>query len=181
MPVIVERCATYADARLRAVLLGAGLATAAIVLGFPHPTIAWVLAAQGVGMVTGYVVLSVSPAALRALAGRHALARAAHDRAVRAFLEHDLAHTAERTGVLVFASWLERQAVVLGDEAIHAKMKDGDWDRAIGVLTRGLARGMPAEGFCDAIALVGDKLAEHFPAEGGGRQELPDALEVDDP
>jgi putative membrane protein len=180
VPVIVERSATYADVRWCAVLLGAGLATAAIVLGLPHPTIAWVLLGQGVGMAAGYA-LSAMPVALRVLAGKRALAQAARHRAMRAFLEHDLAHTAERTGVLLFASWLERQAVVLGDEAIHAKMKDGEWDRAIAVLTSALARGMPAEGFCGAIALVGDKLAEHFPAKAAAKPELPNALQVDDP
>lgn len=181
VPVIVERSSTYAEARLRAVLLGAGLGTAAIVLALARPTVASVLAGQAAGMLAGYA-LSAAPAVLRALAGKRALAQAAHDRAMRAFLEHDLARTAERTGVLVFATWLERQAIVLGDEAIHAKMRDGDWDRALAALTAGLARGMPAEGFCDAIDLVGQKLAEHFPAGAAGpKEELPDALEVDEP
>jgi len=180
VPVIVERSSTYAEARLRAVLLGAGLGTVAVVIAMVQPAVTWVLAGQAAGMLAGYA-LSAVPAALRALAGKHALAQAAHDRAMRAFLEHDLARTAERTGVLVFATWLERQAVVLGDEAIHGKMKDGDWDRALAALTAGLARGMPAQGFCDAIALVGEKLAEHFPANAPGPKELPNALEVDDP
>lgn len=180
VPVIVERSATYAAVRLCAALLGVALATAGIVLAMPSAPVAWVLAGQSAGMAAGYA-LSAAPGALRVLAGKRALAQAARDRAMRAFLEHDLAHTAERTGVLLFASWLERQAVVLGDEAIHAKMKDGEWDRAIAVMTGALTRGMPAEGFCSAIALIGDKLAEHFPSNGKGQPELPDALQVDDP
>jgi putative membrane protein len=179
VPVVVAQSSTYADVRLRAALLGLGIATAAVVLALPQAGLAWIIAAQGAGMAVGYA-LSATPALLRALAGRAALAHASHDRAMRAFLEHGLAHTSERTGVLLFASMLERQVVVLGDEAIHAKMKDREWDRVLAALTAELARGAPDEGFCRAIAIVGDKLAEHFPAQGPTANELPNRLEVDE-
>jgi putative membrane protein len=68
----------------------------------------------------------------------------------------------------------------LADEAIHAKMKDREWDRVLAALTAELARGAPDEGFCRAIAIVGDKLAEHFPAQGPTANELPNRLEVDE-
>ena len=45
-------------------------------------------------------------------------------RAIRAFHEHGLHRTAEGTGVLVFASLFEREAVVLGDRGIHEKIGD---------------------------------------------------------
>jgi putative membrane protein len=179
VPIVVAQSSTYADVRLRAALLGLGIGTAAVVLAVPQAGVAWVVAAQGAAMALGYA-LSAIPVLLRALAGRAALAHAARDRAMRAFLEHGLAHTSERTGVLVFASMLEQQGVVLGDEAIHAKMKDGEWDRALTALTAELARGAPDEGFCRAIAIVGDKLAEHFPAQGRATNELPNPLEVDE-
>jgi putative membrane protein len=178
VPVIVERSSTHVDSRLRAALLGLGLATASLV-GIPRVTVGLLLAVQGTGLLVGYA-LSAIPAVLRIVAGKRALGHAAHDRAMRAFLEHDLPRTRERVGVLVFASVLERQVVVLGDDAIHDKMKDGEWERAVAALTAGLKRGAPADGFCQAIGIVGDKLAEHFPKSEGGANELPDRLEVDE-
>ena len=99
-------------------------------------------------------------------------------RAVRAFHEHGLQRTAEGTGVLVFASLFEREAVVLGDHGIHARMGD-DWRKAVDALTAGLRAGDPARGFVEAIAICGARLAEHFPREPGtppSRNELEDAI-----
>jgi putative membrane protein len=99
-------------------------------------------------------------------------------RAMRAFQEHGLDRTAQGTGVLIFASLFEHRAVVLGDHGIHARMGDAEWTRAVNALAGGLRRGDPAAGFCEAIALVGERLAEHFPRSGGPGpgNELPDAL-----
>jgi putative membrane protein len=176
--VIVERSSAHTEVRLRAALLALGLATASVA-ALPRLTVGLLLAAQAIGLLAGYALCAV-PAVLRTMAGHAALARAAHDRAMRAFLEHDLSRTRERIGVLVFASVLERQAVVLGDEAIHDKMKDGEWERAVAALSDGLARGVPADGFCQAVAIAGDKLAEHFPKINETANELPDRLEVDE-
>jgi len=117
----------------------------------------------------------------RFLAGEAALAAAAQARALRAFHEHGLHRTARGTGVLVFASLLERRAVILGDHGIHEKMKDGDWQKALEALVAGIRRDDPAGGFTAAIGLCGEKLAEHFPRDGSAPEnELPDALQSED-
>jgi putative membrane protein len=115
----------------------------------------------------------------RVLAGRAELRLAPHDRALRAFHEHGLHRTAAGTGVLVFASLFERRAVILGDHGIDARMGAANWQKAVDALTAGMAKDDPAAGFCDAIALCGAALAEHFPRAAGdaaARNELPDSL-----
>jgi len=92
--------------------------------------------------------------------------QAVQARAVRAFHEHGLHRTAEGTGVLVFASLFEREAVVLGDRGIHAKVGDAGWNEALEAMVGRLKAGDPAGGFVEAIALCGARLAEHFPREG---------------
>jgi putative membrane protein len=80
--------------------------------------------------------------------------------------------------VLVFASLFEREAVVLGDHGIHARMGE-DWRKAVDALTRGLHAGDPARGFVDAVAVCGARLAEYFPRDPGSRpppNELEDAI-----
>ena len=118
----------------------------------------------------------------RLLIGRQAMDQAVRSRALRAFHEQGLHRTTEGTGVLIFASLLEHEAVVLGDHGIHARMGDEGWGQAVGALVAGLRRGAPADGFVEAIGRCGAQLARPTsrpaPAAVAQRNELPDALRV---
>jgi putative membrane protein len=178
---VVERSDRYPEASLRGALYASALAAAAG-LGVDH----WVPLPL-VGLASGQLVAALAGALAarwdpleRLLARGGPMDRATRQRALRAFLEHDLHHTREGTGVLVFASLLERRAVILGDRGIHARMGDEEWRKAVGLLVAGMRRGDPASGFCDAIAAVGARLAEHFPrAPGAPGNELPDRLKLE--
>ncbi|HEX9291629.1 MAG TPA: TPM domain-containing protein [Anaeromyxobacteraceae bacterium] len=178
VPVVVEKSAGYPEARYRGALLGAALATAAVLALRLPLTLSELpivqLAAGGLG-----ALVALWDPVERLLAGRAELDLATRERALRAFHEHGLHRTEQGTGVLVFASLFERRAVVLGDHGIHARMGDAEWQRALDALVAGMRRGDPAAGFRDAIALCGEKLAEHFPrgtGGGGPGNELGDAL-----
>ncbi len=177
VPAVVERSDAYPEARWRGALLGAALATAAILVA-GTPVAPWELPfAQAAAGLLGALAGAWRPVE-RVLAGRRAMDEAVRARALRAFHEHGLQRTAEGTGVLVFASLFERAAVILGDQGIHAKRGD-DWDRAVAALTAGMAAGDPSKGFVDAIAVCGAKLAEHFPRDPQARaapNELEDAI-----
>ena len=177
VPVVVEKSDGYPEARYRGAALGACLATV-VVLAMHLPLTLAELPLVQLGAGVAGALLALWDPVERILAGRVELELAARERAVRAFHEHGLHRTAEGTGVLVFASLFERRAVVLGDRGIHEKMGDGEWQRAVAALVAGMGRGDPAAGFCEAIALCGARLAEHFPrAPGNGPgNELPDAL-----
>ena len=177
VPAVVERSDAYPEARWRGALLGAALATAAV-LASGEPVAPWELPfAQLAAGLLGALAGAWGPLE-RVLAGRRAMDEAVRARAVRAFHEHGLQRTAEGTGVLVFASLLERQAVVLGDHGIHARMGD-DWQKAVDALVAGLRAGSTERGFVDAIAICGARLAEYFPREPGAGpapNELEDAI-----
>ena len=54
-----------------------------------------------------------------------------------------------------------------------------EWNRAVAALVEGLRAGDPGKGFVDAVALVGARLAEHFPRDASAhpsRNELEDAI-----
>ena len=177
VPVVVEKSAGYPEARYRGGLLGAALATVAV-LALRLPLTLAELTVLQLGAGLAGAALALWGPVERFLAGRMELTLAVYDRAQRAFHENGLQRTADGTGVLLFASLFERRAVVLGDHGIHARMQDGEWQRAIDALVAGMSRGDPAGGFCDAIALCGAPLAEHFPRAGAPERgnELGDDL-----
>lgn len=177
VPVVVEKSDPYPEARFRGGIVAAALATGAVLaLHLPLSLAELALVQLAAGMA-GALLAGWDPAE-RLLAGGRALDEAARARALRAFHEHGLHRTAEGTGVLVFASLFEREAVILGDHGIHAKMGE-DWNRAVAALAAGLKAGDPARGFVDAIALCGARLGEHFPRDPSEKRppnELEDAI-----
>jgi putative membrane protein len=177
VPVVVEKSDPYPEARFRGALLAAALATLAA-LAFLDLSAAELPLLQVAAGLAG-AALSLWDPVERLLAGSRAMDEAVRARAVRAFHEHGLHRTAEGTGVLVFASLFEHEAVVLGDRGIHEKMGAGEWDRALAALVAGMRAGDPGRGFVDAIALVGARLAEGFPRDPAAhpsRNELEDAI-----
>ncbi len=177
VPVVVERSAHYHEVRWVGAVLLAALATAlaeTLQIGVTVRELPFLQLAAG---IAGALLSGLAPVE-RLLAGKRDMAQATRVRALRAFQENDLHHTEKGTGVLVFASLLERRAWVVGDHGIHSKMGEGEWERAVAALVAGIRRGDPASGFCDAIGLVGARLAEHFPrpAGTGPGNELPDRL-----
>jgi len=181
--VVVEKSDAYPEARLRGGIYGAmlGAGAALMVDRFWPLHLFEIVLAQAVLAALCAAVANWDPLE-RLLARGLRMERAVRQRALRAFHEHDLHHTAQGTGVLVFASLFEHRAVILGDHGIHSRMGDDAWQQAVGLLVAGMRRGDPAAGFCDAIEAVGAKLAEHYPraADASPRaNELPDGLRVD--
>jgi putative membrane protein len=177
VPVVVEKSDPYPEVRYRGALLAAGVATIVVLVLRLPLTLAELPLLQLAAGLAG-ALLSLWDPVERLLAGRRALDEAVRARAVRAFHEHGLQRTAEGTGVLVFASLFEREAVVLGDHGIHARMGD-DWQQVVGALVAGMRAGDPGKGFVDAVALCGARLAEHFPRDPSSsvpRNELEDRI-----
>ena len=164
VPVVVAKSDPYPEARVRGGLGLAALATAAVLLARAPITAAELPLVQIAAGMLGWALAAWDPVE-RLLAGRKAMDEAVRARAVRAFHEHGLQRTAEGTGVLLFASLFEREAVVLGDHGIHERIGDGGWERAVEALVAGMRGGDPASGFVDAVALCGARLAEHFPRD----------------
>ena len=181
VPVVVLKSAGYPEARYRGALLGAALSTLVVLALDPSfRAVDLPLVQLGAGLL-GALAALVAPVE-RILAGRAELELATRERALRAFYENGLSHTAQGTGVLVFASLFERRAVVLGDHGIHERTGEAAWRRAVDALTSGLSRADPASGFCEAIAVCGEELTRHFPRPPGGGpgNELPDGLRASD-
>jgi putative membrane protein len=107
---------------------------------------------------------------------KHRILDAVHSRSLAAFTGHGLHYTNAHTGILIFASLLERRVVVLADRGINQKVSAGTWDEVVKILIAGLKSGRSCDAFCKAIELCGELLAEHFPRQADDKDELPNRL-----
>ncbi|HMN69188.1 MAG TPA: hypothetical protein PKC28_11665 [Bdellovibrionales bacterium] len=94
------------------------------------------------------------------------------------FHREGLGNTAGRTGILIFLSLMEHQAVVLADRTISAKLPAATWTEVIAkVLDRAKRWEVRIE---EAIRMCGGLLALHFPRGADDRDELPNHVIVKD-
>jgi putative membrane protein len=100
--------------------------------------------------------------------------------AARAFLDHGLRETEQRTGILIYVSLFERMVRVTGDQTIAGKLTGQDWQKVRDLTVEGIKQGKPGEGMVAGIRHCGKILAEHFPVASGDVDELPNDLRIID-
>jgi len=92
------------------------------------------------------------------------------------FIAQGLHLTRERTGVLIFVAVAEHYVEIIADRGIAAVAPPGIWDEAVAGFVEKVRAGRVAEGFLATIALVGERLAGHFPRAADDTDELPNRL-----
>lgn len=101
--------------------------------------------------------------------------------AQRALLEFYLAHlnkTQGGTGILLFVSLMEHQAVVLADEGIAKHCEAQVFEGVVAALVEGAKAKDLALGYEKAIKLCTDILTPYFPIQAGDVNELRDYLRI---
>jgi putative membrane protein len=130
--------------------------------------------AQLVAIACALAVLAFFPAIRIHLVPLRQRYRHAHDNAMKQFLSRNIHLTTARTGVLLFVSLAERYAEVVADAGINARVPQHTWDGVVSGLVAHARRAEVANGFVEAIGVVGALLAEHFPVTSGDVNELDD-------
>jgi putative membrane protein len=123
--------------------------------------------------ITALLCLPRVRALLIPRAARHAIA---HRAALEQFVIRGIAHTKERTGILIFVSLAERYARIIADDGIAARVPQSQWQGAIDALVAHMRDGRIAEGYLAAIEVCGKVLETHFPSHEGKRDELRDRI-----
>lgn len=107
----------------------------------------------------------------------------AHDREVQVFRRATaefyaagLNRTQGATGILLLVSLAERQATVLADEAIAAKVPVETWVEVVELILKGVKQGDLGGGLVQGIKRCSEILAPYFPVQPGDINELPDGL-----
>lgn len=116
------------------------------------------------------------PALRMALTPRRTKARRVRRRAIAFFKVGAERRTMGRTGILIYLSLDEHRAEIVADEAIASKVGPEIWGEAMIALIDHVRAGHPGKGMAEAVRIVGQVLAEHFPKSASNPNELPDRL-----
>ncbi len=107
--------------------------------------------------------------------------RTVYNRALRHFVESGVYATENRSGILVFVSYMEREVRILADTGISARIDGALWNLIAQDLAEGLGTEDATGAFVRAVERCGELLAEHFPGSADpveNPNELPDGLVI---
>ncbi len=128
------------------------------------------------GFLAGAALGSAWPGLRLAFTTRRAKRAAVEARAKQVFEACQVFSTTGGTGVLLYASMLERMAAVVADRRVEDVFGPGGLDDIRSILEQGLKTGAACEFMRRAIAAAGAKLAGPFPRHDDDVNELPDTL-----
>jgi uncharacterized membrane protein len=96
--------------------------------------------------------------------------------AVRQFHKLKMHRTKHRNAVLIFVAPESQNFFVVGDEAVHAKCGETFWEQVAAEMQQHFRQGRFTDGIIHGIQTAGKLLAQHFPRDRAGRNELPDSI-----
>jgi putative membrane protein len=180
VPMIVGRSGLYRDAQHRAGLILA-LSVLTILLtteilwlpwGWHAANAAWLVLATILAYGAGAGLGTLAPI-IRLLTPTDRMQHKVRLRAERAFAQHAVSQTRERTGVLIMVSLLEHQIHVLADRPLFQQVPSEQWSKVVEAAVDRLKTGDVVGGVCQSIQACGVLLAEVSPGRPG---DNPDEL-----
>lgn len=114
----------------------------------------------------------------RLIIPKSAMQQKVNQRAERHFLESGVYDTKDRTGVLIFISYLERRVELLADKGISEKIPQEKWDAIVRHIINGIKSNQLVKHLSESIRDCGDLLAEQFPIQPGDVNELKDDIHI---
>lgn len=184
VPMIVARSGLYRDAQHRAGLVAAFSALTVLLTletlwlpwGWHASNAAWLVLAVILAYMSG-TWAGTWPFVVRLLTSHERMRQKVILRAERAFAQHAVSQTRERTGVLIMLSILERQIYVLPDRPLARHVSMDRWSQVVQAAVERLKAHDIAGGLCEGIEQCGHLLAEICPARPGDNpDELSDRL-----
>ena len=103
----------------------------------------------------------------------------AFERAKARFVALGMEQTRNRNAVLIYFAPRSHQFAVVGDTAVHERCGEEFWRQLIGVMQESLKNRQFTEAVILAVEKCGALLAQHFPPDADGTNELPDQIERD--
>jgi putative membrane protein len=114
----------------------------------------------------------------RLIVPKSVMQKKVNQRAVRHFLESGVYSTKDRTGILIFISYLERRVELLADKGISEKVPREKWDAVVGHIIDGIKSNQLVKHLSESIRECGNLLAEQFPIQPDDVNELKDDIRI---
>ena len=92
------------------------------------------------------------------------------------FVKLGMTKTEEQNGVLIYVAPQAQEFAVIGGEAIHEKCGDRLWQEVADKMSEHFSNARFSEGIVEAVAYLGNVLAQHFPRKDQNPNELPDEI-----
>jgi uncharacterized membrane protein len=99
----------------------------------------------------------------------------ARERALDVFAHLKIWDTAHNNGILIYLLLADRDVEIVADRGIHARVGEVVWKTICAAMEAEFKLGRFEAGVVEGIAAVSRQLAKHFPKQGAGPNELPDA------
>jgi putative membrane protein len=180
VPMIVHHSDQYPAAHFRAAIIASFLFS--LILYFSPLSIInpiYFLWIQLPGLYVGYFLGQV-PFIKRLLITKEEIDYEVSQRAYEAFFHHNLHHTHEHNGVLIFISLMERKIKIIADTGIQSKVEKKVWDEIIADFSQNVQREQFTQALTEAIEAVAHVLENYFPNEGVKENELKNDLIVEE-
>ena len=107
----------------------------------------------------------------KADAGRSALQQATF-----LFQQLEMEKTALRNGVLIYLALQSKQCAIVGDQGIDQYVEADFWQRACDLIVEQAKQKQYTQGIVNAIAMIGERLAQYFPYQEDDKNELPNEV-----
>ena len=174
--------AVIAGAIVCAALLPFTAAIQAALDSFFWHSAAWRLSAffgiTSFGLIALLYALANIPAIDRLIIPRAVRSRSVQNRAVRHFAESGVSGTKDRSGILLFVSYMEREVRIIADSGISAKISGDLWALIAEELASEIGGKDTEAAFTRAIERCGELLEQHFPAQNDNPDELSNAVVI---
>ena len=101
--------------------------------------------------------------------------QSARDRAIDVFSQLRVWDTQHNNGLLIYVLLADRAVEIVADRGIHDKVSSGEWSQVCRQMEAAFKQSNYEGGVVAGVQAVTRHLTVHFPANGQGENELPDA------
>src|SRR5712671_194038 len=101
--------------------------------------------------------------------------QSARERALDVFSQLRIWDTAHNNGVLIYLLLADRDVEIVADRGIDARVGTAGWEKICTDMETDFKAGNFERGVIKGIEAASKQLAAHYPRQGVGRNELPDA------
>ncbi len=182
MPVFLQSASFYETAYWRGSFLFAAVVAVVLSLLYfftdvllfapPYLWLVFVLASGALGALLVYAV----PAFKRMLLGKDVMVNRTVGQAKNMFYDYQVMGTEQRSGILLFISFFERQAIILPDIGLAELVEEQQWQKIVDTLVQGISRQQITDSICQAIHSCGQLLQESGLQSTADENQLPDQL-----